>query len=140
MSDAVDAGATLSPPTDACLLTVELTQPVPGTMVCAVTGAITADTAPVLSQAIAPTPGSHNARHLIIDMSGVTCLDADGLYILLVARHRHRTGGGAHLVVVINLQSATIAELYLVSLQACFEVYDTLLAALHACATTVTHT
>jgi anti-anti-sigma regulatory factor len=113
-----------------------VTQSASGTIVCLVTGALTADTAPLLSQALATKGGGYHARHLVIDLSGVTSLDADGLYTLLVARHHHRASQGAHLALVLNPHSPTIAELYLVSLEACFEVHDTLAAALHACATT----
>lgn len=140
MSGTTRAGKTLLRATDASLFTANVMQPWPGAIVCMVTGALTADTAPVLSQALATTWGDHHARHLVIDLSGVTSMGAEGLSTLLVARHYHRTSRSTHLAVVINPQSPTIAELYLVSLEACFEVHDTLAAALHACATTVTNT
>lgn len=140
MSGMARAGKTLLGPADACLFTADVTQSACGAMVCVVTGAVTADTAPLLSQAFAIKCGDYHGCHLVIDLSGVTSLDADGLATLLVARHQHRIGHGAHLAMVLNPQSPTIAELYLVSLEACFEVHDTLAAALHACTTTVIDT
>ncbi len=139
MNEGVHAGETSPWPKDRSRITVEFTHPQPNIIVCTVTGVITADTAPVLSEALTrPHDGDHT-RHLIIDLSAVTSLDSDGLYTLLVARHQHTTGG-VHLAVVINPHSPTIAELYLVSLQASFEVYDSLPAALQACANTPTDT
>jgi anti-anti-sigma regulatory factor len=140
MSEGVHGGETSPWPKDRSRITVEFTHPQPNIIVCTVTGVITADTAPILSEALARPQGGDHARHLIIDLSAVTSLDSDGLYSLLAARHHHDTGGGVHLAVVINPRSPTIAELYLVSLQASFEVYDSLAAALDACANNPTET
>jgi anti-anti-sigma regulatory factor len=134
MSEGVHGGETSPWPKDRSPITVEFTHPQPNIIVCTVTGVITADTASVLSEARARSQGGDHARHFIIDLSAVTSLDSDGLYALLVARHYHGTGDGVHLAVVINPHSPTIAELYLVSLRASFEVYDSLAAALEACA------
>jgi anti-anti-sigma regulatory factor len=140
MSEGVHGGETSSWPKGRSRITVEFTHPQPNIIVCAVTGVITAGTVPVLSEALARPQGGDHARHLIIDLSAVTSLDSGGLYTLLVARHHHGTDGAVHLAVVINPHSSTIAELYLVSLQASFEVYDSLAAALEACANNPTET
>jgi anti-anti-sigma factor len=140
MNEDVPAGEKSSWPKDRSRITVEFTHPQPDIIVCTVTGVITTDTAPVLSEALARPQEDDHDRHLIIDLSAVTSLDSDGLYTLLVARHQYSTGDGIHLVVVINLHSPTVAELYLVSLQASFEVYDSLAAALQACANAPTDT
>jgi anti-anti-sigma factor len=100
--------------------------------VCTVAGNIDEDTAPVLSDALDRARGDANA-HLVIDLSAVISMDSDGLYTLLVARHRHRTSGGGHLAVVIDSGSPTIPELHIVSLNASFELHATLTEALHAC-------
>jgi anti-anti-sigma factor len=99
-----------------------------------VTGVINADTAPSLNDALVRAQGGD--AHLVIDLSAVTSMDSDGLYILLVARHRHRTGGGGHLAVVIDSDSPAIPELCIVSLKASFDLHHTVAEALHACANT----
>jgi anti-anti-sigma regulatory factor len=139
MSEDTHARETLSWLKDRSRIIVNFALPQPNIIICTITDVITADTAPVLSAALARPPGGDHARHLIIDLSAMTSLDADGLYTLLVARHRHRIGG-VQLAVVLNPHSRTIAELYLVSLQASFEVYDSLAAAFEACANTPTNT
>jgi hypothetical protein len=63
-------------------------------------------------------------------------MDSAGLYMLFVARHLHRTGGGGHLAVVINPNFPAIPELYIVSLKASFDLHHTVAEALHACANT----
>ena len=134
-NEGIHAEGTSASPKDRSRITVELTHPQPTIIVCAVTGTITTDTAPILSEALAQSQGAKHAHHLIIDLSAVTLLDSDGLYTLLVARH-HGTSSGIHFALVINPHCPTIAELYLVSLQASFEVYDSLPAALEACTNT----
>ncbi len=116
-------------------ITTALTQPQPSTTVCTVTGMINADTVPHLNNALAEALSGDKA-HLVIDLSAVTAMDSDGLYILLVARHQHRTGGGGHLAVVINPNSPAISDLYIVSLKASFDLHHTVAEALHACANT----
>ncbi len=113
-------------------LTAALTQPQPNTTVCTVTGTIDETTAPILSDALAQARSDGNS-HLVIDLSAVTSMDSEGLYTLLVARHRHRTGRGGHLAVVIDPCSPAIAELHAVSLKASFDQHRTLTEALHAC-------
>ena len=116
------------------IITVALTQPQPRTTVCTVTGVINADTASPLNDALARAQNA--GAHLVIDLSAATFLDSDGLYILLVARHRHRTGGGGHLAVVIDPDSPAIPELCIVSLKASFDLHHTVAEAIHACANT----
>jgi hypothetical protein len=59
---------------------------------------------------------------------------AEGLYTLLVARHRHRTSNGGHLAVVVDPWSPAIPELHTVSLRVSFDLHRTLTEALRACA------
>lgn len=113
-------------------LTAALTQPQFNTTVCTVTGVLDADTAPDLGAALGRACRDANA-HLVIDLSAVTSMTAEGLYTLLVARHRHRISDGGHLAVVIDLYSSAISELHLVSLKASFDVHRTLNEALRAC-------
>ncbi|MBV8993410.1 MAG: STAS domain-containing protein, partial [Pseudonocardiales bacterium] len=77
---------------------------------------ITADTGPVVRDVLARAPDAVHACYLIIDLSAVTYLEADGLSTLLEARHRYRTRGGPRLAIVRNPQSTAIPGLYLVSL------------------------
>lgn len=114
-------------------LTAALTQPQPFTTVCTVTGTVNVDTAPVLRDALARARGDGNA-HLVIDLSAVTSMDSEGLYTLLVARHRHKVSHGGHLAVVIDPNSPAIVELHTVSLKASFDLHHTLIDALRACA------
>jgi hypothetical protein len=60
-------------------------------------------------------------------------MTAEGLYTLLVARHRHRISEGGYLAVVIHPHSSAIPELLTVSLKAAFDSHRTLPAALRAC-------
>jgi anti-anti-sigma factor len=122
-------------PTGIPTITATLTQPQPSTTVCTVTGTINADTAPPLNDALARAQSSD--AHLVIDLSAVTSMDADGLYVLLVTRHRHKTGSSGHLAVVIDPNCPTIPELYIVSLMASFDLHNTVAEALHACTNTV---
>ena len=114
-------------------LTAALTQPQPNTTVGTVTGAIDVDTAPILGAALTRARGDCNA-HLVIDLSAVTSMAAEGLYTLLVARHRHRISDGGHLAVVIDPWSRAISELHTVSLRASFDLHRTLTEALRSCA------
>ena len=114
-------------------LTAALTQPQPSTTVCTVTGSIDARTAPILGDALARARSDGNA-HLVIDLSAVTSMDSEGLYTLLVARHRHIVSRGGHLAVVIDPNSPAIVELHTVSLRASFDLHHTLIDALDACA------
>jgi hypothetical protein len=61
-------------------------------------------------------------------------MDSEGLYTLLVARHRHKVSHGGHLAVVIDPNSPAIVELHTVSLKASFDLHHTLIDALRACA------
>lgn len=118
----------------AAALTAVLTQPQPDTTVCTVTGVITKDTTRILKAALAQARHDDN-DHLIIDLSAVTCLDLAGLYTLLEARHRHTISGGGHPVVVaMSNFSATSDSYAVIGLEASFDMYDDLAAALHACA------
>ncbi|HEY3896775.1 MAG TPA: STAS domain-containing protein [Pseudonocardiaceae bacterium] len=113
--------------------TASLTAPQPNTTVCTVTGLIDADTKAILRDALAKACGDDNA-HLVINLSPVTSMDSTGLYALLEARHKHDIGGGGHLAIVIDTNSEAIPELYIIGLQAAFEVHDDRAAALHVCA------
>lgn len=113
-------------------LTAALTQPQLNTTVCTVIGAIDLDTAPVLATALAHALRDSNA-HLIIDLSAVTSMTAEGLYTLLVARHRHGMSDGGYLAVVMDPYSSAIPELLAVSLSASFDSHRTLTAALRVC-------
>lgn len=113
--------------------TATLTVPQPNTTVCTVTGLIDADTRAILRDALAKACSDDNA-HLVINLSPVTSMDAAGLYVLLEARHKHDIGGGGHLAIVIDTNSEAIPELYIIGLQAAFEVHDDLAGALHVCA------
>ncbi|HZA15817.1 MAG TPA: STAS domain-containing protein [Pseudonocardiaceae bacterium] len=121
-------------PAGVSIITVALTHLQPRTTVCTVTGVINADTAPPLNDALVRAQSA--GAHLVIDLSAVTSMDSDGLYVLLVARHRHRTGGGGHLAVVIDPDSPAIPELCIVSLKASFDLHHTVAEAFRACANT----
>lgn len=132
-------GEGLSQPTTPCTsekptLTASLTAPQPNTTVCTVTGLIAADTTVILRDALAKACGDDNA-HLVINLVAVTAMDSAGLYALLEARHKHDIGGGGHLPIVIDTNCRAIPELYIVGLQAAFEVHNDLAGALHVCAT-----
>jgi len=114
-------------------ITAVLDQSLPDTTVCTVTGKINRDTTPVLRDALAEARRDDNA-HLVIDLSAVTSMDSAGLYTLLEARYKHDIGGGGHLAAVIDPSSRAIPDLYVVSLEATFDVHHDLAGALHACA------
>jgi anti-sigma B factor antagonist len=108
-------------------------QSLPDTTVCTVTGQINRDTAPVLRDALVAARRDDNA-HLVIDLSAVTSMDSAGLYTLLEARYKHDIDGGGHLAAVVAPSSRAIPDLYVVSLEATFDVHHDLAGALHACA------
>ena len=112
-------------------ITAALTVPQPNTTVCTVTGFIAADTTAILRDALAKACGDDNA-HLVINLSTVTSMDSAGLYALLEARHKHDIGGGGHLAIVIDTNSEAIPELYIIGLQAAFEVHNDLAGALQS--------
>ena len=113
-------------------LTAALAQPQPNTTVCTVTGVVDMDTVPILSAALAQAHRDGNL-HLVIDLSAVTSMTAEGLYTLLVARHRHQMGDVGHLAVVVDPRSSAISELHAVSLRASFDLHHTIIEALQAC-------
>ena len=119
-------------------ITAVLTQPQPDTTVCTVTGTISADTSPVLRDALTQARRDDNA-HLVIDLSAVTSMDATGLYALFEALSKHDLGGG-HLAVVVDPHSQAIHELHIVALQAAFDLHHHLAGALQACANIGTDT
>jgi anti-anti-sigma factor len=125
-------------PAEASTLTAALNQPQPDTTVCTVTGTINADTTPVLRNALAQAHRDDNA-HLVIDLSTVTSMDANGLYALFEALNEHNLGGG-HPAVVIDPHSQAIHELHIFALQAAFDLHHDLARALHACANAGTAT
>jgi anti-anti-sigma factor len=112
-------------------LTVTLSRPQPTTTVCTVTGAVTWNTQPLLSNALTQARRDDNA-HLIIDLSAVTFMDSAGPYTLLEARAKHHLTGGAQ-IAVIPPNSSAIPELQSVAIHAAFTAYPTLADALHAC-------
>lgn len=111
--------------------TAALTQPQPDITVCTVVGGIDVDTASVLDAALTRALRDDNGN-LVIDLSAVTSMTAEGLYTLLVARHRHGMSAGGYLAVVMDPYSPTIPELLAVSLTASFDSHRTLPAALRA--------
>jgi hypothetical protein len=93
------------------------------------------DTTPVSREA----RGDDNA-HLVVDLSAVTFVDSADLYILFEALHKHDIGGGGHLAAVIDANSRrAIPDLYLVALQAAFDLHRDLAGALHFCANAGAH-
>jgi anti-anti-sigma regulatory factor len=113
-------------------LTVALSRPQPTTTVCTITGAVTWNTRPLLSNAL--TQARHdNNTHLVIDLSAVTSMDSAGPYTLLEARVKHHLNGGTPITVVTNPTSSAIPELQAVAIHAAFTVHSTLTDALHAC-------
>ncbi|MGH3673979.1 MAG: STAS domain-containing protein [Pseudonocardiaceae bacterium] len=116
-----------------------LTQPQPEPTLCTVTGLIDAGTIETLRNALAQACHDHNP-HLVIDLSPITSMNSTGLYALLEARHKHAIAGGGHLAVVVRSNPVPIPELYLVGLEAAFDVHRDVTGALHACASVPTVT
>lgn len=114
-------------------LTVTLSRPQPNTTACTVTGAVTWNTRPLLSNALTQARHDDNT-HLVIDLSAVTSMDSAGPYTLLEARVKHHLNGGTPIVVIINPNSSVIPELQAVAIHAAFSVHSTLPDALYACA------
>jgi anti-sigma B factor antagonist len=103
--------------------------------VCTVTGELNIATTPLLKSALTKARSDGNP-HLIIDLSGLTSMDADsaGLYTLLGVCYRHNRDRGGHLAIVVDPNSQAILELHLVALKVAFDMHHNLADALRACA------
>ncbi len=110
--------------------TALLTQPQPDTTVCTVTGEVYTATTPVLRDTLADARCNKNS-YLVIDLSAVTFMDSAGLYTIFEALFRHGIDGG-DLAVVLDPDSRAIPEIYVVSLQAAFNMHHNLAEALRA--------
>lgn len=66
--------------------------PAPGRIVVSVCGELDAATAPRLRDALDDLVGDDLDRDLVVDMEGVTFIDSSGIYVLIQALKRFRTG------------------------------------------------
>jgi anti-anti-sigma regulatory factor len=115
-------------------LTVTLKQCQSEVTVCTLTGVLTKDTTHIVKAALTRAQHTDDA-HLIIDLSAVTCLDLTGLSTLLETRHRHTlTRGGRVAAVAMPRPSASSDPYAVIGLEASFDIYDELAAALSSCA------
>jgi anti-anti-sigma regulatory factor len=115
-------------------LTVTLKQFPSDVTVCTIIGVLTKDTTHILKAALTRAQHIDNA-HLIIDLSVVTCLDLAGLSTILETRHRHTlTRGGGVAAVAMSRPSASSDPYAVIGLEASFDIYDELAAALSSCA------
>lgn len=125
-------------PAGAATMTAAMSQPLPNTTVCTVTGKVDRDATPLLRDVLTDARRDDNV-HLVIDLSAVTSMDATGLYVLFEALNEHNLGGG-HLAVVVDPHSQAIHELHIFALAAAFDLYHEVARALHACANADTAT